>query len=155
MNNNDILKRLRYAFDFKDAKMIELFAAADCEVSKTELSNWMKKEDDPEFKSLYDKQLAIFLNGFINDRRGKREGPQPLPEKKLNNNLILRKLKIALNLKDEDMVEILDLADFVFSKHELNAFFRKPGQRQYRECKDQILRNFIFGLQKKYRPEEK
>lgn len=153
MNNNDILRRLRYAFQFNDSKMIELFGLADYEVSKEQLNAWMKKDDDPKFKSLHDVYLATFLNGFINDKRGKREGEQPKPEKKLNNNIILRKLKIALNLRDEDMVEILDLADFIFSKHELNAFFRKPGQRQYRECKDQILRNFIYGLQLKYRKE--
>lgn len=153
MTNNDILRRLRYAFDFKDNKMIAIFALADHEVSKAQLTAWMKKDDDPEFKSMHDKFLAIFLNGFINDKRGKREGEQPLPEKSLNNNIILRKLKIALNLKDDDMVEILDLADLRFSKHEITAFFRKPGQRQYRECKDQILRNFIFGLQKKHRKE--
>jgi uncharacterized protein YehS (DUF1456 family) len=94
--------------------------------------------------------MAIFLNGFINEKRGKKEGVQPEPEKRLNNNIILRKLKIALNLKDEDILEILMLADLRISKHELSAFFRNPNQEQYRLCKDQVLRNFLFGMQKKY-----
>jgi uncharacterized protein YehS (DUF1456 family) len=151
MNNNDILRRLRYTFDFNDSKMIELFAQADCEVTRAQVSDWLKKDDDPSFNELSDKQLAIFLNGFINDRRGKKDGEQPAPENRLNNNIIFRKLKIALNLKDEDILEILGLAGKKLSKHELSAFFRKPEQEQYRTCEDQILRNFMAGLQKKFK----
>ena len=73
----------------------------------------------------------------------------------MNNNTIFRKLRIALNLKDEDILEILKLVDIEISKHELSAFFRKPGQSQYRECKDQILRNFLRGMQMKYRDNKK
>jgi len=154
MNNNDILRRLRYTFDFSDDQMINIFALADYETSRTEVSAWLKKDDNPEQKSLHDKYLAIFLNGFINLKRGKREGEQPKPEKTLNNNLILRKLKIALNFRDTDILEVLDLANFRLGKHELSAFFRKPTQSQFRFCKDQVMRNFLHGLQLKYRPNE-
>lgn len=153
MTNNDILRRLRYAFDFNDKKMMKIFALADYDASREEISNWLKKDDHDDHVAIYDKYLAIFLNGLINLKRGKREGEQPKPEKTLNNNLILRKLKIALKLTDEDIVDVLKLVDFRVSKHEINAFFRKPGQRQYRQCKDQILRNFIHGLQLKFRDE--
>ncbi len=151
MNNNDVIRRVRYTFDFNDDKMIEIFALADVEVTRAQISEWLKRDDDPDFKGIYDKDLARFLNGFINLKRGKREGPQPAPEKTLNNNLILRKLKIALNLRDDEMVEIFDLVDMRISKHEINAFFRKPTQSQFRFCKDQFLRNFLYGMQKKYR----
>ena len=154
MKNNDILRRIRYTFDFNDTKMMELFAAADYPATRAQISDWLKKEDDPDFKSLHDKYLAIFLNGLINDRRGKREGPQPKPEKTLTNNIILRKLKIALNLKDNEILNMLSLAGLRISKHELSAFFRKPDQRQYRECKDQVLRNFLHGMQIRYREHE-
>lgn len=151
MDNNDILRRVRYTFDFDDKKMIELFAIADHQVTRAEVSNWLKKDDDPDFQMMDDLYLAIFLNGLINDRRGKKEELQPLPEKKLNNNIIFRKLKIALNLQDDDILEILMLVDLRIGKHELSAFFRNPTQKQYRPCKDQILRNFIHGMQVKYR----
>ena len=151
MNHNDILRRIRYTFDFSDSKMIEIFDLAGHKVTRAQISNWLKKDDDPDYEGLYDLQLAIFLNGLIIDKRGKKEGPPPIPEKRLNNNIILRKLKIALNLKDRDILEILALVDLRISKHELSAFFRKPNQSQYRLCKDQILRNFLHGLQKKYR----
>ena len=76
-----------------------------------------------------------------------RDGEQPEPEKKLNNNIIFRKLKIALDYKDEQILETLALAGFPLGKHELSAFFRKPGHHNYRECQGQVLRNFLKGLQ--------
>jgi len=155
MTNNDILRRIRYIFDLNDDKMISLFALADCKVTRAEISNWMKQEDDPDFKKLTDVRLATYLNGLINDKRGKREGPQPVAEKDLSNNAIFMKLKIALNLQAEDILKIMDLSDFRMSKHELSAFFRKPGHKHFRECKDQILRIFLKGLQMQYRKDEK
>jgi uncharacterized protein YehS (DUF1456 family) len=159
MTNNDILRRIRFIFDFNDDKMIELFALADYEVTRAQISDWMKQEDDPAYKKLSDKQLAIYLNGLINDKRGKKDGPQVEPEKDLSNNAIFMKLKIALNLQAEDILKIMDLSDFRMSKHELSAFFRKSGHKHYRECKDQILRIFLKGLQMQYRkndePDEK
>lgn len=155
MNNNDIIRRLRYTFDFNDSKMIELFALAEHKVTRAQVSDWLKKDDDEAFQEISDKELAIFLNGLINDRRGKRDGPQVKPEERLNNNIILRKLKIALNLKDTDMVTILKSVDMRVSKHELNAFFRNPKQSQYRVCLDQFMRNFLHGLQVTYRDKKK
>ncbi|MBX2870050.1 MAG: DUF1456 family protein [Acidiferrobacterales bacterium] len=151
MTNNDVLKKIRYIFDYGDAKMMEIFSQANREVSRSDLSNWLKKEEDSDFQNLNDELLATFLNGLINERRGKREGEQPVAEKKLTNNLIFNKLKIALNFKAEDILETLELASFSMSKHELSALFRKPTHKHYRECKDQALRNFLKGLQLRYR----
>ncbi len=151
MTNNDILRRIRYSFDFDDAKMIALFALADHQVTRVQISDWLKKDDDPAFQPCSDQQLAIFLNGLINDRRGKKEGAQPEPERRLNNNIIFRKLKIALNLKAEDILQILALAHMQISKHELSALFRRPEHKHYTDCNDQLLRNFLKGVQLKYR----
>ena len=151
MDNNAILRRIRYTFDLSDSEMIHIFGLAEQKTDRAEISNWLKKDDAEDFKGLYDIDLASFLNGFINLKRGKKEGPQPKPEKTLSNNLVLRKLKIALELKDEDIIEILALADIRISKHEISAFFRNPNQRQYRHCKDQFLRNFLFGMQIRFR----
>jgi len=148
MTNNDILRRIRYTFDFNDSKMIAIFGSADHLVTRAQISDWLKKDDDPAYQVCSDRYLAIFLNGLINDRRGRKEGSQPEPEKLLTNNIIL---KIALNLKAEDVLEILKLADVDISKHELSAFFRRSNHKHYRKCKDQILRNFFKGMQLKYR----
>jgi len=151
MTNNDIFRRIRYIFNFNDAKMIALFGAANHQVTRAQISDWLKKDDDPAVQKCSDTQLAIFLNGLINHKRGKKPGAQPEPEKRLTNNMIFMKLKIALNLKAEDVLDILALADFHISKHELSALFRRPGHKHYRECKDQIFRNFLTGMQLKYR----
>lgn len=131
--------------------MIEIFGHADVLVTRPQVSNWLKKEDDPAYQELKDKELATFLNGLINDRRGKKEGEQPIAEDFLDNNMIFRKLRIALNLKDDDIMDILKLVDLRIGKHELSAFFRNPSQSQYRPCQDQFLRNFLHGMQLKYR----
>ncbi len=155
MKNNDILRRLRYIFEINDSKMISIFASADLSVTRAQISDWLKKEEDPAFQKCNDTQLAIFLNGFINDKRGKKEGTQAIPEKKLTNNMVFTKLKIALNLKAEDVVALLASAEFRISKSELSAFFRKPGHKHYMDCKDQILRLFLKGLELKYHDSEK
>ena len=151
MTNNDILRRIRFTFDFSDSTMIAIFGLADYQASREQISNWLKKEADPDYQACNDTLLATFLNGLINHKRGKRDGEQPIPEKRLTNNIIFMKLKIALNLKAEDILEFMALASFRLSKHELSAFFRKPGHKHYRECKDQVLRNFLKGMQLNYR----
>ncbi|MGA9574452.1 MAG: DUF1456 family protein [Lysobacterales bacterium] len=151
MNNNDVLRRIRYTFNFDDTKMIDLFGLGGVGVTRTEVSNWLKRDDDPDYRKCGDVQLAAFLNGLIVEKRGKKDGPQPAPETSLSNNIVLRKLKIALNLQSDDVQALIKQADFSLSNHELSAFFRKPGHKHYRECKDQVLRYFLKGVQHKYR----
>ena len=151
MTNNDILRRIRYVFDFDDSKMIEIFGHTGVEVTRAEISDWLKKEDDPAYRACRDPQFASFLNGLIIEKRGRKDGPLPTPEERLNNNLILIKLKIALNLQADDTLEIMKLGGLRLSKHELSAFFRKYGHKHYRECKDQGLRSFLKGMQARFR----
>lgn len=151
MKANDCLRRIRYVLDLTDKEVIALFAEADKYVTRTQVINWLKQDDEPGYRECSDLEFATFLNGLINNRRGKKDGPQPKPERSMNNNVVLRKLKIAFNLQAEEILSILSLADFTISKHELSAFFRRPDHQHYRACKDQVLRNFLMGLQIKYR----
>jgi uncharacterized protein YehS (DUF1456 family) len=151
MTNNDILRRIRYTFSFDDTKMIAIFGLGGLDVTRVEISDWLKKEDNPDFQKCDDVSLARFLNGLIIDKRGKKDGPQPEPETSLTNNIIFRKLKIALNLQADEVLMLIKQADFSMSKHELSAFFRKPDHKHYRKCKDQVLRYFLKGVQLKYR----
>lgn len=64
----------------------------------------------------------------------------------MTNNDVLKKLRVALKLRDDEIVEILALVDFKITKSELGAFFRKEDHPNYMECGDQILRNFLNGL---------
>lgn len=149
MTNNDILRRIRYLFNYSDTDVAELFKLADCDVEETEVKNWLKKEDDPELVEMEDRELATFLNGLINQKRGKREGNQPEPEEELSNNMILMKLKIALKLKSDDIIDLFALVDRKVSKPELSAFLRSADHNQYRPLMGQYLRNFLRALQLK------
>ena len=152
MVNNDVLRRVRYVFDLNDKRMIALFKLGQKDISRAQMSDLLRKEDDAAFVNCTDRMLAHFLNGFIIDRRGPQEGEPPVAEARLSNNLVLRKLKIALELTTDDILAMFELANFRFSKSELGALLRKPGHKNYRECKDQVLRNFLHGMQLKYRP---
>jgi len=151
VDNNDILRRIRYIFDYSDSKMQKVFALVGREIKREQIINWLKREDETDFSECNDFELATFLNGLIVEKRGKKEGVQIEAEKHLNNNMVFRKLKIALDLKAEEILEILLQVNFRLSKHELSAFFRKKGHKHHRQCLDQILRNFLMGVQLKYR----
>jgi uncharacterized protein YehS (DUF1456 family) len=146
MTNNDVLRRLRYMLKYSDQKLIELFMLAGHEVQLEDVQSWLKKIDDPLLVPIPDRELAIFLNGLIIEKRGKREGPMPEPEDPLSNNMILQKLKIALSLTSDDVLDLFNSINKSLSKHELSAFFRKPNHRSYRPCLDQYLRNFLGAL---------
>lgn len=152
MTNNDIIRRLRYTFSITDDEVIELFELGNMVATPFQLIAWFKKEEDEGYTALKDVELASFLNGFISKKRGKKDGAIVIAEEELNNNIILRKLKIALNLKDVDIIDVFKLADLRVSKHELSALFRKPDHPHYRACKNQFLRNFLLGLQLRHRP---
>ena len=155
MTNNDIFRRIRYTFDLKDNTIVKIFALADVSVTQEQVTAWLKKDEADAFVTMKNKELASFLNGFISFKRGKREGPQPAPESQLNNNMVFQKLRIALNMKAEDILEVFEQVGLPLSAHELSAFFRKPSHKNYRECKDQMLRNFLMGIQLQLRPNDK
>jgi uncharacterized protein YehS (DUF1456 family) len=154
LNNNEILRSIRYTLSLSDSKMIAVFGLGSYRVTREQVCNWLKKDDDPARQNCTDGELARFLNGLISKKRGVKEGRPAEVENRLNNNIVLRKLKIAFNLQSEDIVQLMGQAGLPLSEHELSAFFRKPDHKHYRPCKDQVLRNFLKGLQLKYRPQD-
>jgi uncharacterized protein YehS (DUF1456 family) len=154
MINNDTMRRIRFIFDLDDDKMIAIYKLGGRETDRKQISNWLKSDEDPQFEECPDVDTAVFLNGFIASKRGAREGVARDPEEKMTNNLIFKKIKIALEMKDEEILATLKVADFLMSKHELSALFRNPGHKHYRDCKDQFLRKFLMGLQLQLRPKD-
>ncbi|GAB6146406.1 YehS family protein [Desulfocicer niacini] len=149
MDNNDVLRRFRYALDVKDGTMVKIFELGNCNVDLAGINALLKKEDEPGYRICKDDVLTLFLEGLIIYNRGPRDGAAPSLSPKaqlLNNNLILKKLKIALELQQEDLMDIFSLAGVKVSKGELTALFRKEGHKNYRPCQDQFLRNFLKGL---------
>lgn len=168
MNNNDRLIRLRYALDIKETDMIDIFKLGGIDVNKEEVKKMLvnperNEEDeiiDPDsFIELDNPTLIAFLNGLITIKRGKKEpssNEPPKPEAPLKNalsinNEMIKKLKIALSLTSEDVLEILYDAGVDIGKTELSALLRKEGHRNYKVCLDRYARNFLKGLALNYR----
>ena len=149
MTNNDLLRRLRYALNLNAETIAELCTAGGYEIGPIDVLKLLKKEEEPGFTVCEERVMGAFLDGLIVSRRGTQD-PRPGSAKTgtatLNNNLILRKLRIALELNDDAMLAVLAKADVQLSKSELSAMFRAEGHRNYKPCGDQILRNFIRGL---------
>ena len=147
MVNNDVLRSLRYILNVSDAKLAEIAWLTGCEIPTAELEAYLKKDDEEGYKPCGDRIMAHFLDGLVIHKRGRDESrPAPPIELPITNNLVLKKLRVAFELKEEDMHAILAAAGFPVSKPELSALFRKPGHSNYRACGDQLLRNFLKGL---------
>ncbi|MCP8969937.1 DUF1456 family protein [Ectobacillus ponti] len=155
MSNNDILVRIRYALDIRDIDMVEVFKLGGIEITKEDLQEMLKKVKDDEEPAIKcnDKMMESFLNGFVTFKRGKQEGqPDVVPATGESiNNLLLKKLKIALSLTSEDILDILASVGVRVTKSEMSALLRKEGHKNYKECGDRYARNFLKGLALRYR----
>jgi len=103
MTHNDVFRRLRYIFSLSDTKVMSFFKQADYEVTRAQISSWLKKEEQADYEKIRDTMLAVFLNGLIIDKRGMQESGVPIPEKRLNNNIIFRNI-LKRNSKDRVMI---------------------------------------------------
>jgi uncharacterized protein YehS (DUF1456 family) len=149
MINNDVLRSIRYMLDLSDIKVVEITKLVDAAfpLEKADVQAFLRKEDDPDYAECSNAVLAHFLDGLIIHCRGRDESLPPRPvEKRITNNVVLKKLRVAFALKDVDMHDIFESAGFPISKPELSALFRQPGHNNYRVCGDQLLRNFLKGL---------
>lgn len=174
MNNNDILRRLRFAFDFSDQDAVKLFSmdpASSVQLSRDDFKARLLKEEESGFVACSDHELGAFLDGLIVSKRGprdnspaasasqssKKNAPADSAQAKaadfrLSKNDILKKLRIAMNYREAEMLSVLELGGSSMSKSELGALFRNPKHKHYRPCGGQVLRNFIKGLTQTLRP---
>ncbi len=129
MNNNDRLLRLRYAVDIKDSDMVKAFELGGHPVSREEVREMLTRNHDAQ--STEDKE-NVYLKAVIN-------------------NVLLKKIKIALFLTSEDMLAIFAEAGIYPTKGELGAILRKEGHRNFKPCGDKYARNFLKGLGLVYR----
>lgn len=147
MLNNDILLSLRYMLKANNPEMVRILSLADTDISVEQLAPWLRKEDDEGFSRCPDVIMSAFLNGLIYDKRGKDEQAPPLAiDRRIDNNIILKKLRIAFSLKTDDILAILTAEKFRVSMPEITAMMRGRDQKNFRECGDQFLRYFLRGL---------
>lgn len=146
MGNNEVLRALKDIFSMDNDKIIDFFMIMDHPLSPEKLNQWLANEKEDNYLELEDSELSTFLNGVIGGLRGQKEGPLPEPDKKMTNNLILKKLKIALDLQNEDVLDLFESVEVNINKYELTGFLRKPDHKNYRPFKNQELRAFLQAL---------
>lgn len=147
MLNNDILRSLRYTLKTNNEGLVRILALAEVDATPAQIEGWMKKEEEDGFQRCPDIVLSSLLNGLIYDKRGRDESTPPLAaERRLNNNIVLKKLRIAFSLKTDDILAILTEQQFRISMPEITAMMRAPDHKNFRECGDQVLRYFLRGL---------
>jgi uncharacterized protein YehS (DUF1456 family) len=149
MINNDVLRSIRYMLDLSDIKVVEITKLADpaFPLEKADVQAFLRRDDDPDYAECSSSVLAHFLDGLVIHFRGRNDSLPPRPvEKRVTNNVVLKKLRVAFELKDVDMHQVFEAAGFPISKPELSALFRQSDHKNYRACGDQLLRNFLKGL---------
>jgi uncharacterized protein YehS (DUF1456 family) len=147
MINNDVLRSVRYMLDLSDQKVVQVIQLSGLKVDLDTVRAYLKKDEEEGYLECDDEVLAHFLDGLIVHLRGKDDSRPAQPiELPVTNNMVLKKLRVAFELKEDDLHEILQSVDFPVSKPELSALFRKFGHSNYRTCGDQLLRNFLKGL---------
>ena len=152
MLNNDVLRSLRYMLDVSDVQLAEIIQLSGRPTTDSEVSALLKKDDEEGYAECSDEVLAHALDGLVYFKRGKDDSRPPQPfELPMTNNMVLKKLRVAFELKEDDMHAIMHSVDCPLSKPEMSALFRKSGHSNYRPCGDQVLRNFLKGLTQRLR----
>jgi uncharacterized protein YehS (DUF1456 family) len=147
MVSNDILRSVRYILKMNNNDLVRIFALGEVEVTAEQLAPWLRKEDEEGFVRCPDILLSRFLNGLIYEKRGRDESAPALAvERRINNNIMLKKLRIAFSLKTDDILAILTQQQFRIGMAEITAMMRAPEHKNFRECGDQFLRYFLRGL---------
>ena len=149
MINNDVLRSIRYMLDLPDATVVDIVKLADADfaIDTAAVQAFLKKEGEAGFVECSDAVLAHFLDGLVIHKRGRSTELPPRPvERRVTNNVVLKKLRVAFELKDVEVHQVFQSAGFEVSAPEVTALFRKPGHHNFRKCGDQLLRNFLKGL---------
>jgi uncharacterized protein YehS (DUF1456 family) len=147
--NNDIMRSIRDALNIDDTSMIRIFKESGREVGQSTISAFLKSEDEDGYIPCNDPVFGFFLEGLIIHKRGRKDdkpSAPPLPVVRLAKNDIVKKLRIALDLKEEDLVSIFKAGGITVSKNDLSALFRKECNKHYKECSDVIFKGFLKGL---------
>lgn len=153
MTSNEVMKSVRYTLEIKNKEVVKMINAVGFELTVLDVVDILKNEEDEGFVECSVEIIHAFLDGLILERRGPSDGPaKKISTAKINNNMILRKLRIAFEMRDTDMIATLKNVGFSVSKGEMSALFRAPAHKHYMECGDQFLRNFLKGLTHRFRP---
>jgi len=151
VSTNEILYRIQKSLNLSLDDMLEAYKLEDYKMKDSHLNALLKRRLDKGFELCSYEELGVFLDGFITLKRGqspKKENDDKTVE--LTNNLILKKLRIALELKENEIEIIFGLADMELSKQELKSLFRKENHKNFKKCSGELLLSFLEGLDEFY-----
>ncbi|HSR74658.1 MAG TPA: DUF1456 family protein [Sulfurovum sp.] len=151
INTNEILYRIKKALNLTDEDIMEAYRLEGYPMEMSRLDSLLKRRQDKNFQLCSYEELGVFLDGLVSLKRG------PSPKKndeeeaiELTNNLILKKLRIALELKETEVEIIFGLADVELTKQQLASLFRKESHKNFKKCSDELLMAFLEGLDEFY-----
>ena len=151
MQINDILFKLKKALQLDMETMIKAYALADYEMSKERLESILKRRQDKGYEEATYEELGIFLDGLVLLKRGSSDKVASDDDAvALTNNLILKKVRVAMELKEPELLIIFGLAGLDLTKRQIGSLFRKEGTKNFKACSDELLMVFLEGLDEFY-----
>jgi len=148
---NDILFKLKTALSLTNKEVIKAYALAEYEMREERLNNILKRRQDKGYEEATYEELGIFLDGLVLLKRGPSDKVASNNEAvALSNNLILKKVRVAMELKERELVILFALAEVVLSKRQIGSLFRKEGGKNFKVCSDELLISFLEGLDEFY-----
>ena len=149
MKPSEVIKAVKDALNLNRRQILHIYELEDYPMSLERLDKILKNRSKKNSANASYEELGVFLDGLISYKRGKRD--RELKEDViLDNNLILKKLRTALNLKEYEIEMIFELADFKISKSKIRDLFRSNGHPKFKECDDKTLKAFLEGLNEFY-----
>ena len=151
ISTNEILYRIQKALKLSLEEMLQAYKLEDYDMDAKHLDSLLKRRQQKGFMLCSYEELGVFLDGLVTLRRGASTTKNNDDEAvELTNNLILKKLRIALELKEAETEIIFGLADITLSKQQLKSLFRKEGHKNFKPCSDALLMSFLEGLDEFY-----
>ena len=151
MQTNDILFKITKALSLDTKQTIEAYELADFEMTEERLSSILKRRQDDGFEQVTFEELGTFLDGLVLLKRGPSEKEVNKDEVvELTNNLILKKIRVAMELKEAEMLILFGLAEVALTKRQIGSLFRKEGGKNFKVCSDELLMAFLDGLDEFY-----
>ena len=151
MQINDILFKLKTALSIDNESMIKAYALAEYEMKEERLNNILKRRQDKGYEDATYEELGVFLDGLVLLKRGPSDKVVNDDEVvALTNNLILKKVRVAMELKEPELVILFALAEVSLTKRQIGSLFRKEGGKNFKECSDELLMAFLEGLDEFY-----
>lgn len=150
IDTNDILYRIKKALNLTTKNIIEIYRLEEYDMDLAHLKKLLKRRKDRDFERCSYQELGIFLDGLVTLKRGKSPNPKSDEVVELTNNLIIKKLRVAQELKESEIEIIFALADRQLTKQQLSSLFRKENHKNFKICSDELLLAFLEGLDEFY-----